>query len=61
MTSKDYSECIINIKAFVRRAEDCFNAKNPIGAYHHTMNAFKEVEELLDIALDGCKDAEKNN
>lgn len=53
---KDYSECIINIKEFIRRAEDCFNAKNPIGAYKHTMDAFNEVQELLDVALEESKD-----
>ena len=55
MTSKDYSECIINIKEFIRRAEDCFNAKNPMGAYHHVMNAFQETEDLLEIALEESK------
>lgn len=55
MTSKDYSECLINIKHFLRNAEDCFLAKNPMGAYHHVMNAFQETEELLEIALDEAK------
>jgi hypothetical protein len=55
MTSKDYSECFINIRYFLRNAEDCFNAKNPMGAYHHVMNAFQEVQELLDIALEEGK------
>ena len=41
---KDYSECIINIREFLRRTEDCFNAKNPMGAYKHTMDAFQEVD-----------------
>lgn len=55
MTSKDYSECIIHIREFLRRAEDCFNAKNPMGAYHHVMNAFQETEDLLEIALEESK------
>ena len=55
MTSKDYSECIINIKEFIRRAEDCFNARNPMGAYHHVMSAFQETEDLLEIALEESK------
>ena len=49
---KDYSECIINIREFLRRTEDCFNAKNPMGAYHHAMSAFQEMEDLLEIALE---------
>ena len=53
MTSKDYSECLINIREFLRRSEECFQAKNNMGAYHHVMNAFQETQELLDIALDG--------
>ena len=52
---KDYSECIINIKEFIRRAEECFNDKNHMGAYHHAMKAFQETEELLEIALEECK------
>ena len=52
---KDYSECIINIREFLRRAEDCFNTKNPMGAYHHAMSAFQEVEDLLEIALEEGK------
>ena len=53
---KDYSECIINIREFLRRTEDCFNAKNPMGAYQHAMQAFQETEDLLEIALEGSKD-----
>lgn len=52
---KDYSECIINIKEFIRRTDECFNANNPIGAYHHAMKAFQETQELLDIALEKSK------
>lgn len=48
---KDYSECLINIREFLRRAEECFLAKNSIGAYHHGMNAFKETQDLLEFAL----------
>ena len=58
MTSKDYSECLINIKEFLRRAEDCFNAKNHMGAYHHVMNAFQETEDLLEVALELGKNQE---
>ncbi len=56
MTSKDYSECITNIRTFLRRAEECFNAKNPMGAYKYTMDTFQEVEELLEIALEESKE-----
>jgi len=52
MDSKDYSECIINTREFLRRAEECFLARNPMGAYHHAMNAFQEIQDLLEIALD---------
>lgn len=55
MTSKDYSECLINIREFLRRAEDCFLAKNPMGAYHHAMQAFQETEDLLEVALEESK------
>ena len=53
---KDYSECLINIREFLRRAEECFLAKNDIGAYHHSMNAFKEMQDLLEVALEGMKE-----
>ena len=52
MTSKDYSECLINIREFLRRSEECFQAKNHMGAYHHVMSAFQEMEDLLEIALE---------
>jgi hypothetical protein len=55
---KDYSECIINAREFLRRTEDCFLAKNPMGAYHHAMALFREVEELLDVALEESKQCE---
>ena len=44
----DYSEQLINTRHFLKRAEDCLSTKNPMGAYHHAMNAFREVEALLD-------------
>jgi len=47
---KDYSECIINIKEFVRRAETCFNDKNPIGAQKYVDDIVSEVTELVEIA-----------
>lgn len=53
---KDYSECLINIREFLRRTEECFQAKNSIGAYEHGMNAFKEVQDLLECALEGMKE-----
>jgi len=52
---KDYSECLINVRFFLRNAEECFLAKNPMGAYHHLMNAFQETEEMLEIALEESK------
>lgn len=52
---KDYSECIINIREFLRRTEEAFLNKNPMGAYHHAMNAFQETQDLLEIALDEGK------
>ena len=52
----DYSEQLINTRHFLKRAEDCLNAKNPMGAYHHMMNVFREVEELLDYCLEESKD-----
>ena len=56
---KDYSECLINIREFLRRAEDCFNAKNPVGASHHAMNAIHETQDLLDFAIEQTR--EKND
>ena len=53
---KDYSECLINVREFLRRAEECFLAKNDIGAYEHGMNAFKEIQDLLECALEGMKE-----
>mgnify|MGYP003351529061 CR=1 FL=1 len=55
---KDYSECIINIKEFLRRAEDCFNAKNPTGASYHVMNVINEAQDLLDFSIEETR--EKN-
>ena len=52
----DYAEQLINTRHFLRRAEECLNAKNPKGAYHHMMNAFREIEELLDYCLEESKD-----
>ena len=52
---KDYSECLLNVRFFLRNAEECFLTKNPMGAYHHVMNAFQETEELLEIALEESK------
>ena len=51
----DYSEQLINTREFLRRAEKCLQAKNTTGAYHHAMNAFKEIEQLLDFCLEGMK------
>jgi hypothetical protein len=51
----DYSESIINTREFLRRAEQCLQAKNTTGAYHHAMNAFKETEALLEYCLEGMK------
>ena len=53
---KDYSECLINIREFLRRAENCFQANNHMGAYHHLMQAFKETEDVMEIALEKGKD-----
>ena len=53
---KDYSECIINLKEFIRRSEDCFNAKNYIGAQHHVMNLVNEAQDLLDYAIEQSKE-----
>jgi hypothetical protein len=53
---KDYSECIINIREFVRRAEDAFNAKNIKGAQHHVMNLVNEAQDLLDYAIEHGKE-----
>lgn len=61
MSGKDYSECLINIKEFLRRAEECFLNKNPIGAYHHAMSAFQETQDLLDVALEEMKDAKQDH
>ena len=52
---KDYSECIINIKEFVRRAEECFNAKNPIGAQKYAEDVMREAVELIEIAKEMAK------
>lgn len=52
---KDYSECIINIKEFVRRAEDCFNAKNPIGAQKFAEDVMRESVDLIEIAKEMAK------
>lgn len=53
---KDYSECLINVREFLRRAEDCFNAKNPVGASHHVMNAIHETQDLLDFAIEQTRE-----
>ncbi len=55
---KDYSECLINIRTFLRRAEECFLAKNSIGAYEHGMDAFKELQDMLEFALEDMKEDE---
>jgi hypothetical protein len=55
---KDYSECLINIREFLRRTEECLQAKNAIGAVHHAMNAVNETQDLLDIAIDGTREDE---
>ena len=51
----DYSEQLINTREFLRRAEQCLQAKNTTGAYHHAMNAFKEIEALLEYCLEDMK------
>ena len=56
---KDYSECLINVREFLRRAEDCFNAKNPVGASHHVMNAIHDTKDLFDFAI--VQTSEKND
>ncbi len=53
---KDYAECIINIKEFVRRAEETLNAKNVIGAQHHVMNLVNEAQDLLDYTIEHSKE-----
>mgnify|MGYP003335285854 FL=1 len=53
---KDYSECLINIREFLRRAEGCFQANNNMGAYHHLMQAFKETQDVMEIALEKEKE-----
>ena len=52
---RDYSEPIINTRTFLKRAEDCLLANNPMGAYHHAMNAFKEIQLIMDYCLDEGK------
>ena len=52
---RDYSEHLINTRHFLKRAEECLTANNPMGAYHHMMNAFREVEALLDHCLEESK------
>lgn len=52
---KDYSECIINIKEFLRRAEDCFNAKNPIGGKKYAEDVMREAVDLIESAKEMTK------
>lgn len=53
---KDYSESMINTREFLRRTEDCLLDNNHMGAYHYAMQAFREVQDLLEYCLEKSKD-----
>ena len=53
---EDYADPLINAREFLRRTEQCLLANNHMGAYHHAMQAFREVEALLDYCLDKTKE-----
>lgn len=53
---QDYADPLINAREFLRRTEESLLANNYMGAYHHAMQAFREVEALLDYCLDKTKE-----
>lgn len=54
---KDYADSLINAREFLKRTESCLLANNHMGAYHHAMQAFREVESLLDFCLEQTREA----
>jgi hypothetical protein len=48
---KDWSESSIDIKEFIRRAEDCCNEKNYQGATRHVINIVNEAQDWLDFLI----------
>lgn len=53
---KDYAESLINAREFLYKTEACILQNNHMGAYHHAMQAFREIEELMDYCLEKTKD-----
>jgi hypothetical protein len=53
---KDYAESLINAREFLHKTEACILQNNHMGAYHHAMQAFRAVEELMDYCLEKTKD-----
>jgi hypothetical protein len=48
---KDWSENSINLKEYIRRAEDCCNEGNYKGATRHVISMVNEAQDWLDFLV----------
>ena len=52
----DYAELLINARQFLIQSEESFLKNNHMDAYHHAMQAFLEIEKILDCCLEKSKE-----
>jgi hypothetical protein len=53
---KDWSECSIDIKEYMSRAESACNSKNYQGATRHVINIINEAQDWLDFLVKKSED-----